>query len=458
MSSIQSYSDTIAAVATGAQLSAIGILRLSGPDAIRYADALFEPMSGPPMAEREDRRLVYGRLRTRAGEVLDLCLCTVSRAGHSYTGEDTAEFQCHGSPVVLRTALEELFALGARQAGPGEFTKRAFLNGCMDLSAAEAVADLIEAETVEAARNAAGQLSGAIAGRVGEIYTALADISAHYHAVLDYPDEDIEDFRLAAYRGTLESALASLRALRRSFERGRLLTAGVPTVLVGRPNAGKSSLLNALLGYDRAIVTPVPGTTRDTIEEKLRLGGLCLRLTDTAGIRPTEDAVERLGVDRSRAALRDAELVLVVIDGSEDFNEEDAALLREAERAPKALVLLSKSDKEQRSALPETTLPVLPISARTGEGLEELERAIAALYPMPAVPAGEILTNARQAEAVGRAAEAVEAALGALAEGRTPDIVLTETEGAMAALGELSGRSVREDVTERIFSRFCVGK
>lgn len=458
MSSTPSHSDTIAAVATGAQLSAVGILRLSGPEAIALADRLFAPMSGPSLAEREDRKLVYGKLKTRAGEVLDLCLCTVSRAPHSYTGEDTAEFQCHGSPVVLRAALEELFALGARQAGPGEFTKRAFLNGRMDLSAAEAVADLIEAETVEVARNAAGQLSGAIAGRIGGIYAALADISAHYHAVLDYPDEDVGDFRLAAYRGTLQQALAELRALRRSFERGRLLTAGVPTVLVGRPNAGKSSLLNALLGYDRAIVTAVPGTTRDTIEEKLGLGGLCLRLTDTAGIRPTEDAVEKLGVDRSRAALREAELVLVLIDGSEDFTAGDAALLREAERAPKALVLLSKSDKEPRTAQVETTLPVLPISARTGEGLEELERAIAALFPLPAVPAGEILTNARQAEAVGRAAEAVEAALDAMERGLTPDIVLTESEGAMAALGELSGRSVREDVTARIFARFCVGK
>ena len=450
--------DTIAAIATGAQLAAIGIVRLSGPEAIRLADCLFEPQGGAPMAEREDRKLVYGKLKNRAGDLLDLCLCTVSRGPNSYTGEDTAEFQCHGSPVLLRAVLEELFALGARQAGPGEFTKRAFLNGRLELSSAEAVADLIDAETVEAARNAAGQLSGAIAGRVGRIYNSLADISSHYHAVLDYPDEDIEDFQLARYRGTLDGALTDLRALRRSFERGRFLTAGVPTVIAGRPNAGKSSLMNALLGYDRAIVTDIPGTTRDTIEERLHLAGLCLRLTDTAGIRETEDRVEKLGVDRSRAALEQAELVLVLIDGSEDFTPEDAALIAAAERAPHALVLLSKSDKPSRTEHVKTTLPVLAVSAVTGEGLEELEKAIAALFPLPAVPAGEILTNARQAEAVDRAIEFMEAALRAMEQGLTPDIVLTESEGAMDALGELSGRTVREDVTNRIFQRFCVGK
>ena len=450
--------DTIAAVATGAQLAAIGIVRLSGPEAIRYADALFEPLNGTRMAAQEDRKLVYGRLRTDEGELLDLCLCTLSRAPHSYTGEDTAEFQCHGSPAVLRTLLESLFRLGARQAGPGEFTRRAFLNGRMELSAAEAVADLIEAESAEAARNAAGQLSGAIAGRVRGVYDALVEISAHYHAVLDYPDEDIEDFRLESYRERLRASLADLRALQGTFARGKMLTAGIPTVLIGRPNAGKSSLLNALLGYDRAIVTAVPGTTRDTIEEKLRLGGLCLRLTDTAGIRPTEDALERLGVERSRAALEQAELVLAVVDGSEEFSAEDAALIAEAERAPKALVILSKSDRPARVRAVETRLGVLTLSAETGEGLPELERAIAALFPLPQVPAGEILTNARQAEAVGRAVEAMEAALQAMEQGLTPDIVLTETEGAMLSLGELTGRSLREDVTERIFSRFCVGK
>ncbi len=451
-------SDTIAALATGAQISAIGILRLSGPDSIAIADRLFAPDDGTPMSAHESKTLVYGALRDTHGALLDLCLCTHSRAPRSYTGEDTVEFQCHGSPVVLREALEACFALGARQAGPGEFTRRAFLNGCMDLTAAEAVADLIDAESAESARNAAGQLSGAISARIDAVYRSLEDISAHYHAVLDYPDEDIEDFRLAAYRETYAEVHRSLQRLLDTFGRGRLMNAGLPTAIIGRPNVGKSSLLNALLGYERAIVTAIPGTTRDTIEEKLRIGALTLRLIDTAGLRDSEDLAEQLGVERSRRAMEDAELVLAVIDGSEALGEEDRAILRRAEQAPHAIAILSKTDLPQQITHLDTSLPQLTLSARTGEGLDELEKKIEELFPLPQVPAGEILTNARQADAIRRALAALSAAEAAMSDGLTPDIVLTETEGAMQALGELTGRSVREDVTNRIFARFCVGK
>ena len=450
--------DTIAAIATGTQVSAIGIIRLSGDETFRVIDRLFFPYSGKKMSESADRRLIFGELRDRGGELLDVCLCTISRAPHSYTGENTAELQCHGSPTVLRAALDELFALGTRQAAPGEFTKRAFLNGRMELCAAEAVADIIDAETVECAKNAAGQLSGAISRKVDGIYSALTDISSHYHAVLDYPDEDIEDFQLESYEGSLTSALTELERLLQSHERGKLMTGGIPAAIAGRPNAGKSSLLNALLGYDRAIVTAIPGTTRDTIEEKLRIGRLTLRRIDTAGIRDTDDEVERLGVERSRAAMSKAELVIAVVDGSGEITDEDREVIAQAEAAPKGIVVLSKRDIAEPDAEITTALPVVSLSSVTGDGMDELERVIAEQFPLPEVPAGEILTNVRQADAVKRAIEYMRSALDAMRAGMTPDIVLTETEGAMSALGELSGRTVREDVTNRIFQRFCVGK
>lgn len=449
-------SDTIAAISTGALVSAIGIVRLSGDDAINISEKLFVPYNSKPLSTQPDRKLVYGKLHSTEGDVLDICLCTVSHAPNSYTGENTAEFQCHGSPVLLRTLLDELFKLGARQAGPGEFTKRAFLNNRMDLTSAEAVIDLIDAENVESIRNAAGQLSGAISVKIDKIYSDLTDISSHYHAVLDYPDEDIEDFEMESYTGTLTNACETLERLLATVERGKIMSSGIPAAIIGLPNAGKSSLLNALLGYERAIVTAVPGTTRDTIEEKVKIGRLSLRLIDTAGIHETDDIVEKMGVERSLKAMESAALVIAVIDGSGD-SEGTREIVAQAEKAEKAIVVVSKKDLGI-SFRPETKLPCVDISAVTGEGIDALENAIAAMFPFPQVPAGEILTNTRQADAVRRALEYLRAALDAMNAYMTPDIVLTETEGAMSVLGELTGKTVREDITNRIFARFCVGK
>lgn len=453
--------DTIAAIATGSAVSAIGIVRVSGPQAIALMDAVFTPSDGKAMSAHPDRKLVYGALHGADGAALDYCLCTISRAPHSYTGEDTAELQCHGSPVVLSEALGELFRLGARQAGPGEFTKRAFLNGRMDLTEAEAVIDVIEAESAAAAKNAAGQLAGAVTRRTEAVYDMLTDMAAHFAAALDYPDEDIEPFELENYARQLDDAIAGLDALMSTFERGRVLREGVRVSLIGRPNVGKSSLLNALLGYERAIVTDEPGTTRDTIEEKAVLGGVLLRLTDTAGLREAGGEVERLGVRRALQAAEDSDLVIAVFDGSEPLTERDEETLAVARRAKRAIAVVNKSDLHQEldsALLPDCFAHTVHMSARRLRGLDALAAAVRELFPAPEAPAGEILTNARQADAVRRALASMRDARDAMLEGVPADAVLTETEQAQRALGELNGRTVADDVTDRIFSRFCVGK
>ena len=451
--------DTIAAVSTARAVSAIGIVRLSGDDAFRAADAVFRPLDGRPLSAHPHRTMVLGTLLDKEGRALDQALAVTFPKGGSYTGEDSGEFHCHGSPVVLEEALQALFAQGVRQALGGEFTKRAFLSGNLDLTQAEAVIDLIEAETADAARNAAGQLEGSLRRRVQGIYDSLMEVTSRFYAVVDYPDEDIEEVEAPQLLETLKAALGNLEELSATFRRGRVLKQGVATAIVGRPNVGKSSLLNALVGFDRCLVTDVAGTTRDTVEEKVLVGGVLLRLIDTAGIRDTADAVEQLGVERSRAALAGAELALAVADGP--LTAEDEEILREAARCPHWILVWSKSDLGGGAEpLPEGLAPdgEVVLSARTGEGLSDLEAAVAALYPLGSAPAGQMLTNPRQARAVDRAAEAIRGALGALEMGLTPDAALTDTEAALGALGELTGKKVREDLVEQIFSRFCVGK
>ena len=453
--------DTIAAIATIQAPSAIGIVRLTGPDTRRILDRVFAPANGRPMSAQTPRKLVFGRALDRSGGVIDEALAVFFPGPNSYTGEDCAEIHCHGSPVVLDEVLAAAFARGARQARGGEFTQRAFLSGRMDLIQAESVADLIDAESAGAARNAVGQLQGRMSRSVGGIYDALMDVVSRFYAIVDYPDEEIEPLQQAQIEQTLAESAERLDALLATFSRGRLLKSGVPAVILGKPNAGKSSLLNALLGYDRAIVTDIAGTTRDTVEEKVLVGSVLLRLCDTAGIRDAADTVERLGVERAQQAAQRAELALLVLDGSAPLTREDEEAIAAARRARRMLVLVNKADLPQvldTAALRVRFGEVIPLSARSGAGVDALCRAVEELFAGGETPRGELLTNARQAESAQRALDAVRRAEQALRIGLSPDAVLTDAEEALEALAEFSGKRVRDDLVATIFSRFCVGK
>jgi len=451
-------SNIIAAVSTGWQVCAIGIIRMSGDGCIDAAQKVFTPQSRP-LSQVPDRKLVLGTLSDARGRMIDQCMAVCCHGPNSYTGEDTVEFHCHGSPAVLAAGLDALYRAGARPAKRGEFTKRAFLNGKLNLTQAEAVIDLIEADTADAAANAAGQVGGVLQKKLEPIYDALTDLCSHFHAVLDYPDEDIEDFGLSNYAATLRASAKELYALLKTYGQGRILRQGVAVAIVGRPNVGKSSLLNLLAGFDRAIVTDIPGTTRDTVEESVMLGSTRLRLIDTAGIRQTSDTVEALGVQRSREALEQSDLVIFICDGSQPLTEEDQQIIDLCLEVPNSIAIINKTDLGE--AVQPVDLPfitVFQVSITRNTGLEKLADVIDEMFAGELPCDGSILTNVRQYDACRRAYESMLESLKGLQLGLTPDAVLTDIETAMEAMGEVTGATVREDISNRIFERFCVGK
>ena len=390
-------SDLIAAVATGWARTGIGILRMSGDGCIAAASGLFRPSNGRPLTDAPDRHMTLGTLHDADGRLLDACVAVVSHGPHSYTGEDTCEFQCHGSPAVLAAGLRALFARGFRQAGPGEFTRRAFLNGRMDLTQAEAVIDLIDAETADAAANAAGQLGGAMLRKIDPIYMSLVDVCSHFHAVLDYPDEDIEPFELRQHRDVLEKAVNALAAILSTFRRGQRLKNGVRAVILGSPNVGKSSLLNKILGEERVIVSNVAGTTRDAIDSYFENESGKFLFIDTAGMRrksKVDDAVEKYSNLRSIAAIERADVCLILIDANEGVTEQDTKVAGLAHEAGKACIIVvnkwdtvekdtntmdEKTAEIRRDLSYMTYAPVVFISALTGQRVDKLFDMIVAV-------------------------------------------------------------------------------
>ena len=448
--------DTIAAIATARGPGGIAIVRLSGPRAGEILEGLFSPAK--PRDFFESHRLMYGRVLDERGAAIDEVMAVLMRAPSTYTREDVAEIHCHGGAVCARAVLARALALGARMAQPGEFTKRAFLNGRIDLSEAEAVMQLIGANSEAAARASVRQLEGGVSGFVRQVSAQLTGLLALIEASTDFPDEVEEEAAAAQIVAKATEIVAEIR--RRCDPRGaRIVREGASIVLAGRPNVGKSSLMNALLDQERAIVTDIPGTTRDVLTERIVIGGVLAEISDTAGQRETDDPIERIGVDRARRATDGADVVLIVIDAAEPLSNEDAALLREAD--DRAVVCLNKADLAPAVTLSDiadrTDAAALELSARTGEGVGALIAALAARIGADREQDG-LLVAQRHIDLAQAAAARLEAAVGAVDSGLPLDIAAIDLKEALELLGRITGENATEAVIDRIFSDFCVGK
>jgi tRNA modification GTPase len=446
--------DTIAAAATPAVPSAIAILRISGAQAFSVLRAAFVPRG-----TMRPRMLCLGDALAPDGARIDEALAVKMPGPHSYTGEDCAEIYTHGSPGVVAAVLDTLFAAGARQAEPGEFTRRAFLNGRMDLTQSEAVIDLIDSRTRAAAENAAAQLSGVLGARIEGMRTSLIEMAAQFSAMMDFPDEEVPELELVQAEEALARIEQELCTLHDSYDRGAMLKNGIPVAICGRPNAGKSSLLNAIAGFDRSIVTSIPGTTRDVVEQTVTLSGLGFVFSDTAGLRESEDEVERIGIDRARQALSGAAAVIAVFDGSQPLTAEDEAVLAEI-AGKQAFIVINKADLPQKIEIDRLNAcadVLYPLSAKSGLGVAALCGALAGKFEKSEISGESYLTNPRQKDAVRRAIDAVRRAREA-SRNLTADVVCTDIETACETLGEITGQSASEEIINGIFSRFCVGK
>jgi tRNA modification GTPase len=461
--------DTIAAIATPVGEGGLAIIRISGPQALALADKCFVPAGGGSLkpSAAPTHTIHYGHI-VRNGEVVDEALVAILRAPRTFTREDSVEISCHGGILAAKTVLDTVLETGARLAEPGEFTRRAFLNGRIDLAQAEAVADLIHSRTELALRAAHEQLAGKLSRRINDLRDEMVKTLAHVEAHIDFPDEDIAPDTKDQLLVRLERGVAFMDELLRTADEGQILRRGIRAAIVGRPNAGKSSLLNQLLGHDRAIVSPIPGTTRDTIEETANIRGLPVVFIDTAGLREARDEIEVEGIRRSRRSLENAELVLQVVDASEPATVEDEKYLAEFVGKKRILVVnkvdlpgkLQIRDLGMAGACRDQSLPIVEVSCVTGSGIEQLKDAIRNL-----VWAGEINTemlqvmiNARHQDALNRARSATRRTLDALGADETLELVAVDLRIAVNAVGEIVGKTTTEDLLDMIFSQFCIGK
>lgn len=458
---MNSRAKTIAAISTAFSNAAVGLVRLSGPDAAAIAEQAFQPLSGKALAAYPPRTAVTGKVRDAQGRVLDVAVATVFHAPASYTGENIAEFSCHGGTVVLSQVLARLISLGAVPAQRGEFTLRAFLNGKMDLTQCEAVLDIINAKTPLSARQAFLQSGGALRRKIEGIRNQLLDIDASIMVYVDYAGEGIDAPPAAELNQALGEVHGLLAALCKSYDTGKLIREGIDAALCGRPNVGKSSVMNLLCGKEKSIVTEHPGTTRDVVESTVTIGGLAVNLGDTAGIRQTEHTIEQLGVQRAKAWARDAGVLLCVFDISEPLSNDDREILSLAEGKP-AVAIMNKCDLPAQADVDvvQNAFPrVVFFSAKTGDGLEKLKDAIFETASSAVIdPDGLYLTNLRQYTSLLAADEALLRAMNALSSGIPAEVAEADILESLRHLGEVTGQAVADDLIERIFENFCVGK
>lgn len=446
--------DTIAAIATAPVKSAIGVIRISGDDALSISERVFSKN-----LESCPREMTTGYFSSPDGTMLDFGMAVFFRGPKSFTGEDSVEFYCHGSVAVLGEVLNSLFAAGARPAEPGEFTRRAFLNDKMDLTQAEAIIDLIDSETTLAARNAAEQLNGTLGREISDISSSLAAIAAEFYAFVDYPDDEIEQHERDELASSLYEIASRAHSLSGSFSKGQLLRSGVRVAIVGRPNVGKSSVLNALLGTARSIVTDIEGTTRDTVEESISLNSIPLHLIDTAGIRDAKDEPERLGIERSRKAADEADLLIAVFDAASEMTDYDMEVLSLLKTKP-CICVINKSDLG--CTVSENVFKDFPhifVSAKENCNIDNLKDLITETVGMNDIACdGNVITNPRHKSAIDRAERSIVSAADSFRGGVFPDLAVSDIEAAINTLAEITGNYAQETVLSEIFSRFCVGK